>query len=170
MDVPLSIIHSGGGCGCFLPQRKTLARDHNACSRQQSPLKYSSHNFFCVTICFQQMVTFLRGEQSCKRNMILLVAMGTEMDEDVSWFTGCLVCVCVCVWVNLHMPHFVCMTQCTYSADLYSVCMYHICMRKSFYIEFLSEQQILPSLNFCEGYYENLLSERSARFQEGIIS
>lgn len=46
------------------------------------------------------MVTFFSREQSCKRNMILLVAMGTEMDEDVSWFTGCLGCLCVCVCVS----------------------------------------------------------------------
>lgn len=32
--------------------------------------------------------------------MILLVAMGTEMDEDVSWFIGCLVSLCVCVCVR----------------------------------------------------------------------
>lgn len=49
------------------------------------------------------MATFLSGEQSCKRNMISLVAMGTEMDEDVSWFTGCLVCVCACACVCLFM-------------------------------------------------------------------
>lgn len=39
---------------------------------------------------------FLSREQSCKRNMISLVAMGTEMDEDVSRFSGCLVAARVC--------------------------------------------------------------------------
>lgn len=37
------------------------------------------------------LLFFLRRGQSCKRNMISLVAMGTEMDEDVSRFSGCLV-------------------------------------------------------------------------------
>lgn len=67
------------------------------------------------------MVTFLSGEQSCKRNMISLVAMGTEMDEDVSWFTGCLVsararvcmCVCLCVWVNPHVSVCLYASECT---------------------------------------------------------
>lgn len=42
--------------------------------------------------------------------MISLVAMGTEMDEDVSWFTGCLVSacarVCVCVCMRLCVPSY----------------------------------------------------------------
>lgn len=37
-------------------------------------------------------------------------------------------------------------------------------------IEFVSKKQILPSLNFSEGYYAKLLSERSVQFQERIIS
>lgn len=44
--------------------------------------------------------------------MISLVAMGTEMDEDVPWFTGCLasacesvsVCVCVALGECLSLP------------------------------------------------------------------
>lgn len=37
--------------------------------------------------------------------MISLVAMGTEMDEDVSRFTGFLLCLrmCFCVCVGVHM-------------------------------------------------------------------
>ena len=80
------------------------------------------------------MVTFLSGEQSCKRNMISLVAMGTEMDEDVSWFTGCLVpacarvCVCVCVCVCVHLCVcicvFVCVCLCVWVNPHVSVCLY----------------------------------------------
>lgn len=72
--------------------------------------------------------------------MISLVAMGTEWDEDVSWFTGCLnsACayMCMCVRVSMHVCVFVWMhvhVRCAW-------CM-HACMWGSVYFmtfEFVS--------------------------------
>lgn len=51
--------------------------------------------------------------------MISLVAMGTEMDEDVSWFTGCLISacmfVCVCLGESTHLSLSVCLRVYMYS-------------------------------------------------------
>lgn len=47
------------------------------------------------------MVPFLTQEQSSNGDAILLVAMGTGMDEDVSRFSGCLVSARARACVNL---------------------------------------------------------------------
>lgn len=50
---PLSTILGGGGCGCFMPGRETLARDHNAPPHPTAT--QSTHNFN-----FNLHTTFLR--------------------------------------------------------------------------------------------------------------
>jgi len=46
------------------------------------------------------------------------------MDEDVSWFTGCLVCnVCVCVYLGGSSQVSFCMTKCTYATYNMFLCL-----------------------------------------------
>lgn len=71
--------------------------------------------------------------------MISLVAMGTVMDEDVSWFSGCLICARVCE--SLYA------SECTYTVYIHiAMCM---CSHKEG-IACVSEEHILLPLNFSE--------------------
>lgn len=74
-----------------------------------------------------------------------------------------LVCVCVCARQGESVSLCLCDSERAYTV--------YEC-KKVLYVtvELVSEKQIAPSLNFFEGYYVKFLSERSAQFQEGIIS
>lgn len=99
-DVPLSLIHSGGGCGCFLPGRKMLARDHNACSCSQSPLKYSSHNFSVRLYVFSRWLHFWVENKVVKGIWFHLLPWEQRW---MKMFHGSLgaspLCACVCTHV-----------------------------------------------------------------------
>lgn len=115
-DVPLSIIHSGGGCGCFLPWRKTLARDHNACSRLQSPLKYSSHNFSVWLYVFSRWLHFSAENKVVKGIWFHLLPWEQRW---MKMFHGSLVASSLVVRVCVHMSQFVCTPLSVYTLKLH---------------------------------------------------
>lgn len=103
----LSTIHGGGGCGCFMPGRETLARDHNVCA--PPPHSQSKHNFPTWLYVFSRWLRFWLKNKVLTGGAIRLVAMGTGTDEDVSRFSGCLVSARARVragtrslWVNVY--------------------------------------------------------------------
>lgn len=115
---PLSVVHSGGGCGCFMPGRRTLARDRNVCSRQHPPTRHLHATFLRDYMFLADGSLFLSREQSCTADVLSLVAMGTGTDEDVSRFSGCLrLCTRARVSVS---PQPVDASEWTYTVSMYA--------------------------------------------------